>query len=176
MANRFSSLIIILGFLVSFIFFSNKAIVSLTSLLSVKSTCNIVSSWLVTDLIHDPKCSGCIISISSPRSSLISVAPVTAHRSLNTSFLLIPYTGASMILTFMLPFVLFIASAETTCWSTSAMISKLLPFLITYSKTDCIFLTLGICDSTIKTNGFSSSAVPFSLLVIKWLFFKAWSY
>ena len=51
----------------------------------------------------------------------------------------------------MLPFVLFIASAETTCWSTSAMISKLLPFLITYSKTDCIFLTLGICDSTIKS-------------------------
>ena len=145
-------------------------------MLSAKSTFNIVSSWLVTDLIHVPKCSGCIISISSPRSSLISVAPVTAHRSLSTSFLLIPYTGASIMLTFILPFVLFIASAETTCWSTSAMISKLLPFLIIYSKTDCIFLILGICDSTIKTNGLSSSAVPFSLLVIKWLFFSAWSY
>ena len=144
--------------------------------MSVKSTCNIVSSWLVTDLIHEPKCSGCITSISSPKSSFTKVAPVTAHKSESTSFLLIPYTGASIILTFILPFFLFIAKAETTWGSTSAIIKRLLLLFITYSSIDCIFLTLGICDSTIKIKGLSSSAVPFSKLVIKWLFFNGWSY
>ena len=155
---------------------SSKDIVSLTSSLLFKSTFNIVSSWFVIDFKQEPRCSGSITSISSPKSSLISVAPVTAHRSLNTSFLLIPYTGASIMLTFIFPFVLFIARAETTWGSTSAMIRRLLPFLIINSRTDWIFRTLGITDSTIRTNGFSSSAVPFCLLVIKWLFLSDWSY
>ena len=144
--------------------------------MSVKSTCNIVSSWLVTDLMHEPKCSGCITSISSPKSSLTKVAPVTAHKSDSTSFLLIPYTGASTMLTFIFPFFLFIANAETTCGSTSAIIKRLLLLFITYSSIDCIFLTLVIWDSTIRIKGLSSSDVPFSKLVIKWLFLRGWSY
>ena len=35
-----------------------------------------------------------------------------------------------------------------------------------------ILRILVICDSTMSTSGLSNSAVPFSLLVIKWLFFK----
>ena len=105
--------------------------------------------------------------MSSPSPSFISVAPVKSHRSDKVSFLLNPYIGASNIFTLIFPLTLFIAKAFTTCCSTSAIINKLLLFLIMYSSTPCIFLMFSILDSTINTKGLSSSAVPFSLLFIK---------
>ena len=82
--------------------------------------------------------------MSSPKSSFIIVAPVSKARSRSVSFLLIPYVGASIILTFILPLILFIASADITCGSASPIINKDLLFLITYSNIPCIFLILSI--------------------------------
>ena len=150
---------------------SSFLIINLTSsVVSIK--CNTVSFSSVTLFLISPKCSGPIKSISSPKSSFIIVAPVNIERSSNVSFLLIPYTGASITFTFILPLTLFIAKADNTCWLTSAIISKDLLFLITCSKTPCIFLMFSISDSTNKTKGLSNSAVLDSLFVTKCIFFK----
>ena len=116
-----------------------KSFISSLTSSHTSPTCSIVSIWLVTLFCISPKCSGPIKSISSPKSSFIIVAPVNIERSSNVSFLLIPYTGASITFTFILPLTLFIAKADNTCWLTSAIISKDLLFLITCSKTFCIF-------------------------------------
>ena len=90
LANLFSFLTIIAGILVSAIVFLISLIKSFTSWV-VSPTCIIVSASLDTDFKHWPNCSGCIKSISSPKSSFIIVAPVSKARSRSVSFLLIPY-------------------------------------------------------------------------------------
>ena len=140
------------------------------------STWIIVSAWVVTDFKHVPKCSICIKSISSPKSSFIIVAPVNKARSSKVSLLLTPYIGASIILIFILPFILFIASADTTCCSASPIIRSGLLFFITYSNIDWIFLIFSMLFSTINTRGFSNSAECVSWLVIKCGLFQPASY
>ena len=89
LANLASNLWIIRGaiaFLSCFSkFFINSLIESLAS-----PICKIVSASSVTLFKHSPKCSGPIKSISSPKSSLITVAPVSKAKSFKVSFLLIP--------------------------------------------------------------------------------------
>ena len=114
-----------------------------------------------------PRSSGWIKSISSPRSSLITVAPVNKARSSSISLLLIPKVGAFIMFTLILPLVLFIASVETTAGSTSAIINRGLSFLITYSKTDCICLTFSTGDSIRSTAAFFNSAVLLTWSVMK---------
>ena len=79
-----------------------------------------------------------------------------------------PKPGGSMIFTLILPFTLFIKSADLTCCSTSATKSSGFLFFITYSSTLCIFLRLGILLETINITGFSSSHLFFSVLVAKY--------
>ena len=78
-----------------------------------------------------------------------------------------PKPGKSIILTFILPFTLFISKAALTCWSTGATIKIDRFCFITCSNTVCIFLTLGISEDTINTNGLSSSHICLSLSVTK---------
>ena len=78
-----------------------------------------------------------------------------------------PNPGRSIILSFILPFTLFIKSADFTCCATGAIISKDRLDFITCSSIDCILRTFGISDAHIKTNGLSNSDVCFSVLVTK---------
>ena len=87
-----------------------------------------------------------------------------------------PYVGALITFTLILPFTLFIARAANTVCSMSAIISNGLFAFITYSKTDCICLIDSTGDSISNTNGFSNSATLLLGLVIKCEFTKPLSY
>ena len=156
--NLFSNLITSAGLVDLANSFLISSISASTSSLS-RLTWNIVSNSVVTVLMQVPSISGVIKSTSSPRSSFITVAPVSRAKSDNISFLLIPYVGELITFTFILPLFLFIASADITAGSQSATISNALLFFITYSSTLCIFLILSTGDSTRSISGFSSSAV-----------------
>ena len=121
----------------------------------------------MTDFTTSPKQSGWIRSKSSPSSSLITLAPVKNAKSSIVSSLLPPNPGGSIMLTFILPLTLFIKSADFTCCSTSAIISKGLRVFITCSNILCILRILGIGEETNKTYGFSSSHICLSLFVAK---------
>ena len=95
------------------------------------------------------------------------MAPVNIARSSVASFLVGPKPGRSTTLIFILPLTLFIIKAALTDWATEATISKDRLFFITYSKIDCIFLTLGISDEQTSINGLSNSHTCFSVLVTK---------
>ena len=121
----------------------------------------------VTAFSAFPRQSMVIRSISSPSSSLITVAPVKNARSCTVSCLVGPKPGKSMILTLILPFTLFIIRADFSCCSTSATISNSFLFFITCSSIGCILRTLGILLPTIKTSGSSSTQRCLSVSVIK---------
>ena len=142
----------------------------------VSLTCKIVSLSVVILFKHLPKYSILTKSKSSPRSSFIIVAPVSKDKSSSSCFLFTPYVGASTTLTFILPFILFIARADKTPFSKSPIISKGLLFFITYSSTVCICLIVSTLDSINSTNGFSSSAEAVSAFVMKCLFVSPLSY
>ncbi len=144
-----------------------------SSIRSCRSFClssNVVITVCLSSVVAystSPKQSISIKSRSSPSSSLITVAPVSIARSSVVSFLVGPKPGKSIILTFMLPFTLFIINAAFTLCATGATINNALPFLITCSNMRCIFLILGISLETIRTYGLSSSHLCFSVFVTK---------
>ena len=142
-ANLFSNLITLSGILHVISSFEMFLIICKTS--SFKpSNCRIVSVSSVMLFKQVPKYSGWIKSISSPKSSLITLEPVRRAKSSNISFLFKPKVGASITFIFILPFVLFIAKADKTSGPISPIINKGLLFLITYSNTFCICLMLSI--------------------------------
>ena len=98
---------------------------------------------------------------------MITVAPVKIAKSSVASFLVGPKPGRSIIFTLMFPFTLFIIKADFTDCATGAIMSNALPFFITCSNMLWIFLILGISLETIRINGFSSSALCFSVFVTK---------
>ena len=154
-------------------FFSSEMSFDTSLIRSCKLCC--ISSFVVITVClssvvtysASPKQLISIKSRSSPSSSSITVAPVNIAKSSVVSFLVGPKPGKSIILTFMLPFTLFIINAAFTVCATGATINNALPFLITCSNTFCILRILGISLETIKISGLSSSHLCFSLLVMK---------
>jgi len=154
-------------------FFSFFMLFLTDSTLSVRSSpISLVVSTVflssVTENLASPSTSGWIRSKSSPNSSLITLAPVKKAKSSIVSSFVGPKPGGFIIFTLILPFTLFIKSADFTCCDTCATISNDLFFFITCSSTLCIFLILGISPETIKISGFSSSHLFLSVFVAKW--------
>ena len=116
--------------------------------------------------------SGVIRSISSPYSSLICVAPVTAAMSSKKSFFQKLNPGGATTFTFILPLILFITTALIGCFSNSPIINKALLFATAYSNTVCIFLIVDIGDETSSTKGFSNVTFCLATSVIKFGFAK----
>ena len=123
-----------------------------------------------------PKQERSIKSKSSPKFSLITVAPVNKAKSSNISFLFTPWVGAGTIFTFIEPLFLFIANAAATFASTSPTISNGMLFFITCSSIVCICLILSTAESTSNILGLTSSAVFAAAFVTKWLLVKPFSY
>ena len=106
-------------------------------------------SFVIT-LTAWPKQSGSIKSKSSPSSSFITLAPVTAAKSATVSSFVGPKPGKSIKLTFILPLTLLANNAALGCCSSSPTINKDLFCFIQYSNTVCIFLMLGIAVEDIS--------------------------